>query len=344
MTNALPETVDGLPNISGSEDSIREAIAAAAGRPVYPPDNGVDFGRIRSAFAVALHMHQPLIPAGGPTCAPRRRSATCSTCWTTPAMRRQPQRPGVSWCYKRMGEFIPQLVDEGSQPRVMLEYSGTLLHGLRQMGPSDVIDALRPITCDPRYRDAVEWLGCRLGARRRALDAAAGLSAARAGLAAPLRGASSGWRRCGRVRGFSPSGDGAAEPSRRRLRVRAHAERLRLPVGAGPGAHRRACPTAAPAASASTFRTAWSARNSARRDREIIAIVKTQGSDTKLVGQMQPLLRGQGPAARWELAGRQRPAAGHADRRRRERRGDDERVPAEVHGGDAGVLGDPTRR
>ena len=63
MTNALPETVDGLPNISGSEDSIREAIAAAAGRPVYPPDNGVDFGRIRSAGAIALHMHQPLIPA-----------------------------------------------------------------------------------------------------------------------------------------------------------------------------------------------------------------------------------------------------------------------------------------
>ena len=38
------------------------------------------------------------------------------------------------WCYKRMGEFIPQLMNEGKQPRVMLEYSGTLLHGLRKMG------------------------------------------------------------------------------------------------------------------------------------------------------------------------------------------------------------------
>ena len=35
------------------------------------------------------------------------------------------------WCYKRMGEFVPQLVHEGKEPRVMLEYSGTLLHGLR---------------------------------------------------------------------------------------------------------------------------------------------------------------------------------------------------------------------
>lgn len=30
------------------------------------------------------------------------------------------------WCYKRMGEFVPQLVDEGKQPRVMLEFSGAL--------------------------------------------------------------------------------------------------------------------------------------------------------------------------------------------------------------------------
>ena len=38
------------------------------------------------------------------------------------------------WCYQRMGEFIPELTDQGLRPRVMLEYSGTLLHGLRQMG------------------------------------------------------------------------------------------------------------------------------------------------------------------------------------------------------------------
>ena len=62
-----------------------------------------------------------------------------------------------------MGEFIPQLVDEGAQPRVMLEYSGTLLHGLREMGAHDVLDALRTITCEPRYRGAVEWLGCPWG-------------------------------------------------------------------------------------------------------------------------------------------------------------------------------------
>ena len=67
------------------------------------------------------------------------------------------------WCYKRMGEFIPPLVAEGKQPRVMLDYSGTLLHGLHQMGLSDVFESLRTITCEPRYRPCVEWLGSAWG-------------------------------------------------------------------------------------------------------------------------------------------------------------------------------------
>jgi len=45
----------------------------------------------------------------------------------------------------------------------MLEYSGTLLHGLRAMGLHDVFDALGRITVDPDYRGAVEWLGAPWG-------------------------------------------------------------------------------------------------------------------------------------------------------------------------------------
>ena len=92
------------------------------------------------------------------------------------------------WCYKRMGEFIPQLVEEGKQPRVMLDYSGTLLHGLRQMGLNDVIDNLKRITCDPRYRSAVGMARHRLGPCGRAFHARAGFPAARPRLAASFRG------------------------------------------------------------------------------------------------------------------------------------------------------------
>ena len=110
-----------------------------------------DFGQIRSAAAIALHMHQPLIPAGG---ADLRTAAIISN------LKYMMDNPGIGdnhnasvfhWCYKRMGEFIPQLLNEGKEPRVMLDYSGTLLYGLRQMGLDDVFDSLRRITCEPAY-------------------------------------------------------------------------------------------------------------------------------------------------------------------------------------------------
>src|SRR5512135_3302872 len=71
MTNAaapddLAECVDGLPNLSGEQQLIAETIADAAGHPVSAIPTGADpFVGIESAFAIALHMHQPLIPAGG---------------------------------------------------------------------------------------------------------------------------------------------------------------------------------------------------------------------------------------------------------------------------------------
>ena len=59
----LPESIDGLPNICGAEEQV--AAATADKGPVYLKESGIDFARIKSAFAIALHMHQPLIPAGG---------------------------------------------------------------------------------------------------------------------------------------------------------------------------------------------------------------------------------------------------------------------------------------
>ena len=58
----LPEYVDRLPNICGAEEQV--AAATANQGPVYLRESGIDFARIKSAFAIALHMHQPLILAG----------------------------------------------------------------------------------------------------------------------------------------------------------------------------------------------------------------------------------------------------------------------------------------
>jgi hypothetical protein len=57
------EYVDGLPSLCGQESLISEAIEAGRQRPVFPA--GMDIERAGSTFAVALHMHQPLIPAAG---------------------------------------------------------------------------------------------------------------------------------------------------------------------------------------------------------------------------------------------------------------------------------------
>ena len=303
MTNALPETVDGLPNISGSEDSIREAIAAAAGRPVYPPDNGVDFGRIRSACAIALHMHQPLIPVGDDL-----RTAEIASNLKQMRDRGNDEARGNAnvfhWCYKRMGEFVPQLVDQGSQPRVMLDYSGTLLWGLRQMGLGDVFDTLRTITCDPRYRDKVEWLGLRLGASCRALDAGAGLSAPPARLAAPLRravrhrGAAAGARLLAAARWHCPI-----------IPTSPMSSCVRCANAVISGCWCRSTPSSVPMVagrSATHLPHRLVCRNSRGETAEIIAIIKTQGSDTKLVAQMQPLYEARS-LSRWEIAGRSVP-------------------------------------
>ena len=72
--DTLAEYVDGLPGLCGQEPLIREAIAAGRRRPVFP--GGADIERAASTFAVALHMHQPLIPADGDDSAPRGSSAT----------------------------------------------------------------------------------------------------------------------------------------------------------------------------------------------------------------------------------------------------------------------------
>jgi hypothetical protein len=300
----LAEYVDGLPNLSGAEALIAATIERAAERPVFAAPGSQDpFAGIESAFAIALHMHQPLIPAGGED--PRTAALISNLRYMIehPDSGDSHNAPVFRWCYKRMAEFIPQLVEEGAQPRVMLEYSGTLLHGLREMGAHDVLDALRMITLEPRYRGAVEWLGCPWGhavaPSTPVQDYRLHVSAWQQHFAALF-----GLEAMTRVRGFSPSEmalpnhpDVAYEFVRtlrdcgyRWVLVQEHT--VEQPDGSGVRhrqlPHRLVC-------------------TSSRGDTaSIVALVKTQGSDTKLVAQMQPYYEARG-LGRCELAGRSVP-------------------------------------
>lgn len=290
--NELPEYINGYPNICGSESLIEKNIEERDDTPQYLPESSIDFPGVRAAAAIALHMHQPLIPAGGEDIHSAEIISNLQYMMEHQDIGDNHNAPVFLWCYKRMGEFIPQLMNEGKQPRVMLEYSGTLLHGLRKMGADDVIDSLKTITCDPRYRQAVEWLGMPWGhpvapstpvqdyrlhvrAWQHHFAAIFGLDALR------------------RVKGFSPSEmalpnhpDVAYEFIRtlkdcgyqwvllqehtvERVEDGQHLHQPHIP-------HRLVC------------------TNSKGETASIIAIVKTQGSDTKLVAQMQPWYEAQG--------------------------------------------------
>jgi hypothetical protein len=301
--NELSETIDGLPNISGHEDQVARAIADGRSRRLYA-DRGIDFSRIRSACAIALHMHQPLIPAGGPDLRTAALISNLQHMMENPGMGDNHNAPVFRWCYKRMGEFIPQLVGEGKQPRVMLEYSGTLLHGLRRMGADDVLDALRAITCDERFRHCVEWLGCPWG---HAVAPSTPIQDFRLHVRAWQHhfAALFGLEAVGRVRGFSPAE--MALPNHpdvayafvRTLKecgyqwVLVQEHSVEQP-DTGQGLQAKHLPHRL-AAKSSTGETA-----------SIVAIVKTQGSDTKLVAQMQPWYEARG-LGRVALAGRSVP-------------------------------------
>ncbi len=300
----LPEYIGSLPNICGSEPQIESARRAGTGRPVFKPDSRVDFGNIKSACAIALHMHQPLIPAGGPNIGTAEIISNLKYMMDNPGIGDNHNASVFQWCYKRMGEFIPQLVDEGKQPRVMLDYSGSLLHGMRSMGLNDVFDNLKRITCDPRYRSCAEWLGCTWG---HAVAPSTPVQDFRLHVLAWQHhfAAFFGLEALSRVRGFSPAE--MALPNQPDLAyefvktlkdcgyqwvlIQEHTVE-RPENGNGPERkhvpHRLVC------------------RSSRGEEVSIIAILKTQGSDTKLVAQMQPYYEAKS-LSRWELAGKQIP-------------------------------------
>lgn len=301
----LPEFIDGLPNISGWDREREEATHRGRDRTVFLHESGIDFGRARGACAVALHMHQPLIPAGGPgrgSDAAHEPLIGNLQYMTQSPYEEDRHNAGVyRWCYRRPGELIPQLVHEGKQPRLTLDYTGTLFLGLQQMGAGDVIDALRKVTCHPDYRRCVEWLGTTWGHTvapstppqdfRLHVRAWQNHFASLFGLEA-----------LSRVRGFMPSE--LALPNHPDVAY----EFVKTLRECGyqwviVQEHTVENPTSGWGSQYLHLPNRMVCTNSRGESASILVLIKTQGSDTKLIGHMQPYDEA-ASQSRWDNRGR----------------------------------------
>ncbi|MGF1541342.1 MAG: glycosyl hydrolase family 57 [Pleurocapsa sp.] len=270
----------GLPNICGWESEISSVVNHK--RSIFLPSN-IDINKINSGFACALHMHQPTIPAG------TNGDLICN-------LQHMFENQGVgdnhnasvfAWCYSRMGDWIPELVKNGCNPRIMLDYSGNLLWGLVQMGRDDILNNLKRMTCEPQYQPYVEWLGTMWS---HAVVPSTPIPDIKLHIQAWQHyfAVIFGYDALKRVKGFSPPEmhlpnnpdtlyeyiKALKECGYRWLLVQEHSvERL---DGSGLDHDDKYVPNR------------LIARNSKGETISITALIKTQGSDTKLVAQMQP--------------------------------------------------------
>ncbi len=280
----MPEMIEGWPNFCGEEARVDEATHRPG--PVFLPESGINFSSIQSAWGIALHMQQPLVPAGGPDLKTAAIISYLKYMMDNQSIGDNHNAPVFHWCYKRIGEFVPELVNQGKDPRVMLDYSGCLLYGLPAMGLYDVIDSLKGITMDKRYRRNVEWLGCAWG---HAVAPSTPVQDYRLQVKAWQHhfAALFGFDSLARVKGFSPAE--MALPNHPDvayafvktlkdcgyLWVMLQEHSLERPED-GQGSHQPFVPNR------------LVCRNTKGEEVSILTIVKTQGSDTKLVAQMQP--------------------------------------------------------
>ena len=270
-----------LPPIAGREAEILALVQHH--QPVFPSCTSRDLTQIHSAFACALHMHQPTIPAG----ANGELISHLQYMFEHPGEGDNHNAEPFAQCYRRLAELIPQLISEGCDPRIMLDYSGNLLWGFEQMGRADILEALQFLACDPAIQPHVEWLGTfwshAVAPSTPIPDLKLQILAWQQHFAALF-----GEAALQRVKGFSPPEmhlpnhpdtlyefvKALRECGYRWLLVQEHS--VESLDGSGLSQIQKYIPNQ------------LVARSSSGDTVSITALIKTQGSDTKLVGQMQP--------------------------------------------------------
>jgi hypothetical protein len=289
-----------LPPIAGREADLQQRMGS--GTPPGRPHTTLDLEAIHSTFACALHLHQPTIPAG----ADGELISHLQWMFEHPNEGDNHNAEPFAQCYRRLADLLPQLIQEGCQPRIMLDYSGNLLWGFEQMGRRDILEALQRLACDPLLVPHVEWLGSfwshAVAPSTPIPDLKLQIQAWQHHFAALF-----GDEALSRVRGFSPPEmhlpnhpdtlyafvEALRECGYRWLLVQEHS--VENPDGSPLRREQTLLPNR------------LVARNASGATTSLTVLIKTQGSDTKLVGQMQPCAEALG-LGRQALSGRALPA------------------------------------
>jgi len=279
----IPGIKGDFPDISTVPSDDKELRPTT--KQVYAPCSNINWPAVQSAFGIALHMHQPTIPAETDDVQNARLISNLQHMMEHQNIGDNHNAPVFLNCYSRISDIIRDLVNQGQNPRVMLDYSGNLLWGIGQMGQGGVLDNLALITTDKKYQRYVEWLGTTwshaVATSTPVPDIKLHILAWRKHFASIF-----GFEALTRVKGFSPPEmhlpihpdvcyeyiKSLKECGYQWLMVQEHT----IENMDGTGIRHQ------------HFPHRLVARNSRGEIQEITILVKTQGSDTKLVAQMQP--------------------------------------------------------
>ncbi|MFH0813696.1 MAG: glycosyl hydrolase family 57 [Pseudomonadota bacterium] len=282
--------IKDFPTICGNEDKIKE-ITSGKRENIYASVSDIEVDEVQSSFGIALHMHQPTIPASSDDLRSASLISNLQYMMEHQEIGDNHDAPVFLWCYSRMSDFVRELCSKGKSPRVMLDYSGNLLWGLKQMGEEKVLDNLRRVTCDETYYHNVEWLGTMWS---HSVVSSTPLPDIKLHIRAWQEHFASlfGLKVLKRVKGFSaPEMHLPIHPDMCYEYVKslkecgyewlmAQEHTIENTDGSGVGYH--------------DFPHKLVAKNSLGQTEEIVVLIKKQGSDTKLVAQMQPYYEAKG--------------------------------------------------
>lgn len=281
--------IKDFPPICGNEDKIKR-VTSARRDDLYVSLSDLNIDKVQSSFGIALHMHQPTIPGSRDDISSADLISNLQFMMENQHRGDNHNAPVFLWCYSRISDLIRELCDQGKTPRVMLDYSGNLLWGLKQMGKEYVLENLKLVTTDKTYHMNAEWLGTMWS---HAVVSSTPIPDIKLHIRAWQEHFASifGLEALGRVKGFS-------------------APEMNLPV------HPDVCYEYVKALrecgyewlmvqehtvenmDGSSLKRPYVphmlvAKNSRGETQEITVLIKTQGSDTKLVAQMQPYYEAQ---------------------------------------------------